>query len=93
MRDYADVNGDGMIDMRISQEALELLEVDSLGLDPADRMLLNAIIDSYDGGPVGVETLAALTAEERSTIEDEASKNMSIIGRAQRTAPQACASS
>jgi Holliday junction DNA helicase RuvB len=70
VRDYADVNGDGIIDTDISEKAMGLLEVDELGLDPADRMLLIAIIDNYKGGPVGVETLAALTAEERGTIED-----------------------
>ena len=70
VRDYADVNGDGIIDEQINLSALELLDVDELGLEPADRMLLNAIIDHYNGGPVGVEALAALIAEERSTIED-----------------------
>lgn len=70
VRDYADVNGDGIIDHAISEKALSLLEVDELGLDPADRRLLLAIIDNYSGGPVGIETIAALTAEERSTIED-----------------------
>jgi Holliday junction DNA helicase RuvB len=85
VRDYADVNGDGIIDMSISTKALELLEVDELGLDPADRMLLSAIIDSYGGGPVGVETLAALTAEERSTIEDFIEPYLMQIGLLERT--------
>jgi Holliday junction DNA helicase RuvB len=85
VRDYADVNGDGIIDADISRRALELLEVDELGLDPADRMLLNAIIDSYRGGPVGVETLAALTAEERSTIEDFYEPYLMQIGLLERT--------
>lgn len=85
VRDYADVNGDGIIDHSISEKALVLLEVDELGLDPADRMLLNAIIDSYDGGPVGVETLAALTAEERSTIEDFYEPYLMQIGLIERT--------
>jgi len=85
VRDYADVNGDGIIDTSISTRALELLEVDDLGLDPADRMLLMAIIDSYDGGPVGVETLAALTAEERSTIEDFIEPYLMQIGLLERT--------
>lgn len=85
VRDYADVNGDGIIDTEISTKALELLEVDELGLDPADRMLLGAIIDSYDGGPVGVETLAALTAEERSTIEDFIEPYLLQIGLLERT--------
>ncbi|HUB93231.1 MAG TPA: Holliday junction branch migration DNA helicase RuvB [Verrucomicrobiae bacterium] len=85
VRDYADVNGDGIIDMPISGRALELLEIDDLGLDPADRMLLSAIIDSYDGGPVGVETLAALTAEERSTIEDFIEPYLMQVGLLERT--------
>ncbi|HSW99967.1 MAG TPA: Holliday junction branch migration DNA helicase RuvB [Patescibacteria group bacterium] len=85
VRDFADVNGDGIIDMDISKRALQLLEVDELGLDPADRTLLLAIIDSYKGGPVGVETLAALTAEERSTIEDFYEPYLMQIGLLQRT--------
>lgn len=85
VRDYADVNGDGIIDTVISQKALGLLEVDELGLDPSDRMLLTAIMDNYNGGPVGVETLAALTAEERSTIEDFYEPYLMQIGLLERT--------
>ena len=85
VRDYADVNGDGIIDTVISSQALQLLEIDELGLDPADRMLLTAIIESYNGGPVGVETLAALTAEERSTIEDFIEPYLMQIGMLERT--------
>jgi Holliday junction DNA helicase RuvB len=59
--------------------------VDDLGLDPADRMLLAAIIDNYDGGPVGVETIAALTAEERTTIEDFIEPYLMQIGLLERT--------
>lgn len=85
VRDYADVNGDGIIDTVISRSALQLLEVDELGLDPADRALLLAIIDNYKGGPVGIETLAALTAEERSTIEDFYEPYLMQIGLLERT--------
>ena len=85
VRDYADVNGDGIIDTVVSEKALLLLEIDELGLDPADRMLLTAIIDNYRGGPVGVETLAALTAEERSTIEDFYEPYLMQIGLLERT--------
>lgn len=85
VRDYADVNGDGIIDTVVSEKALTLLEIDALGLDPADRHLLNAIIDSYAGGPVGVETLAALTAEERTTIEDFIEPYLMQIGLLERT--------
>jgi Holliday junction DNA helicase RuvB len=85
VRDYADVNGDGIIDEKINLSALELLDVDSLGLEPADRMLLTAIIDHYNGGPVGVEALAALIAEERSTIEDFYEPYLMQIGLIIRT--------
>jgi len=85
VRDYADVNGDGIIDSKVSSSALALLEVDELGLDPSDRQLLIAIIDNYKGGPVGVETLAALTAEERSTIEDFYEPYLMQIGLLERT--------
>ncbi len=85
VRDYADVNGDGIIDHKISTQALELLEVDELGLDPADRMLLLAIIENYKGGPVGVETLAALISEERGTIEDFYEPYLMQIGLLERT--------
>lgn len=85
VRDYADVNGDGIIDHVISEKALALLEIDELGLDPADRMLLLAIIDNYQGGPVGVETIAALTSEERQTIEDTIEPYLMQIGLLERT--------
>ena len=84
-RDWADVNGDGMIDELTAKKSLELLEVDALGLDIADRRLLSAIIDQYGGGPVGVETLAALTSEERSTIEDFYEPYLMQIGLLERT--------
>lgn len=85
MRDYADINGDGFIDHPTSLKALELLEVDELGLDAADRRLLAAIIENYGGGPVGVETLAALTSEERGTIEDFYEPYLMQIGLLERT--------
>lgn len=85
VRDYADVNGDGIIDRAISEHAMELMEIDSLGLDPADRLILHAIIDNYNGGPVGVETLAAMTAEERATIEDFIEPYLLQIGMLERT--------
>jgi len=62
-----------------------LLEIDELGLDPADRHVLNTIIENYNGGPVGVETLAALTAEERTTIEDFIEPYLLQIGLLERT--------
>jgi Holliday junction DNA helicase RuvB len=85
VRDYADVNGDGIIDKPLSHKALALLDIDELGLDTSDRRLLSAIIDNYNGGPVGVETLAALTAEERGTIEDFYEPYLMQIGLMERT--------
>jgi len=85
VRDYADINGDGIIDESIAAQALALLEIDDLGLDPADRSLLEAIIIHHNGGPVGVETLAALTAEERTTIEDFYEPYLMQIGLLERT--------
>ncbi len=85
VRDYADINGDGIIDNDITHKALELLDIDELGLDPVDRLLLSAIIDNYRGGPVGVETLAAITAEERATIEDMIEPYLLQIGLLERT--------
>ena len=85
VRDYADINGDGIIDVKLAGEALALLEIDDLGLDPADRHLLSVIIEHHNGGPVGVETLAALTAEERTTIEDFYEPYLMQIGLLERT--------
>lgn len=85
VRDYADVNGDGIIDTELSRRALKLLDIDELGLDAADRTLLEAIIENYNGGPVGVETLAALTAEERGTIEDFYEPYLMQVGLLERT--------
>ena len=85
VRDYADINGDGIIDAKIATEALGLLEIDSLGLDPGDRHLLKVIIEHHNGGPVGVETLAALTSEERTTIEDVYEPYLMQIGLLERT--------
>ena len=85
VRDYADINGDGVIDEPLAHKALDLMEIDKLGLDPADRQLLSVIIEHHGGGPVGVETLAALTAEERGTIEDFYEPYLMQIGLLERT--------
>lgn len=84
-RDYADINGDGIIDGVVASGALELLEVDHVGLDPADRRLLATIIENHGGGPVGVETLAAINGDERSTIEDFFEPYLLQIGFLERT--------
>jgi Holliday junction DNA helicase RuvB len=70
VRDYAQVKGDGRIDERIANAALDLLEVDPQGFDTLDRKLLTTIIDKFDGGPVGIDSIAAAIAEERGTLED-----------------------
>lgn len=70
VRDYAQVNGDGIITDDITDKALRLLDVDNYGLDGVDRKILLAMIEKFDGGPVGLDTLAATTDEERETIED-----------------------
>lgn len=84
-RDYADVNGDGIIDHKHSMSALGMLEIDEIGLDHADRRLLNMIIDSYNGGPVGLSTIAALTSEETMTIEDYYEPYLMQLGFIERT--------
>jgi holliday junction DNA helicase RuvB len=85
VRDYADVNGDGIIDVEITNSALKLLEVDEIGLDPADRMLLKAIIENHGGGPVGLNTLAAVLGDEISTVEDFYEPYLMQIGFLERT--------
>jgi Holliday junction DNA helicase RuvB len=69
-RDFATVLGDGSIDQKVAGEALTRLEVDDAGLDAMDRRLLRVIIEHYKGGPVGVDTLAAVLSEPRDTLED-----------------------
>lgn len=85
VRDYVDVNGDGIIDAVRTQAAIDMLEIDNLGLDAADRRLLLAMIENYRGGPVGVETIAALLADERSTIEDYFEPYLMQMGLLERT--------
>lgn len=85
VRDYADVNGDGIIDAEITTAALALLEIDELGLDPGDRNLLVSIIDNYGSNPVGLNTIAALTGDEATTIEDFYEPYLMQIGFIERT--------
>ncbi len=70
VRDYAQVKADGVITREIAQTALDALEIDHIGLDQTDRNLLLTIIQKFDGGPVGLDTLAASTSEDTETIED-----------------------
>ena len=70
IRDFAQVNGDGIIDLRHANEGLDALEVDKIGLDKIDRTYLLTIIQKFNGGPVGIETLSATVGEEAGTIEE-----------------------
>jgi Holliday junction DNA helicase RuvB len=86
IRDFAQVRGDGRINMKITQEALDALEVDKLGLDDVDRKLLNVIIDKFNGGPAGIEAIAATLREDRDTIEDVYEPFLLQEGLIERTA-------
>lgn len=85
VRDYAEVRADGIITNQVAKQALELFEVDELGLDRVDRDLLLTIVEKFAGGPVGVETLAAAINEEVDTIEDVYEPYLMQIGYLQRT--------
>lgn len=85
VRDYADVNGDGIIDVPVTEAALSMLEIDELGLDPGDRNLLESIIENYGTNPVGLNTIAALTGDEATTIEDFYEPYLLQIGFIERT--------
>ena len=86
VRDYAEVKGDGSIDGDIASAALDMLEVDRVGFDSLDRRLLRLLIEKFEGGPVGVESLAAALSEERSTIEDVIEPYLLQQGYLMRTA-------
>ncbi|MBY6051070.1 Holliday junction branch migration DNA helicase RuvB [Cytobacillus firmus] len=85
VRDFAQVKADGQIDETLAREALELLQVDRLGLDHIDHKLLRGIIEKFRGGPVGLETIAATIGEEAHTIEDVYEPYLLQIGFLQRT--------
>lgn len=85
VRDYADVNGDGIIDQKNTLAALDMMEIDELGLDPADRGMLSAILENYGDNPVGLTTIAALTGDETATIEDFYEPYLMQIGFLERT--------
>ncbi|MBU5350264.1 Holliday junction branch migration DNA helicase RuvB [Virgibacillus sp. LDC1] len=85
VRDYAQVRGDGMITPSIAQEALKMLQIDPMGLDFIDHKMLNAMIKSFRGGPVGLDTIAATIGEESQTIEDVYEPYLLQIGFLQRT--------
>ena len=85
VRDYADVKGDGTIDKGLAQKALVMLDVDPEGFDLMDRKLLEAVIHRFDGGPVGLDNIAASIGEERDTIEDVIEPYLIQQGYLQRT--------
>jgi Holliday junction DNA helicase RuvB len=85
VRDYAQVRGDGIITEELAREALQLMQVDPLGLDQIDHKMLRAIIHHFRGGPVGLDTIAATVGEESQTIEDVYEPYLLQIGFLQRT--------
>ena len=85
VRDYAEIKAGGVITREVADQALHLLEVDELGLDQTDRNILEAIVYKFNGGPVGLETLAATTGEESVTIEDVYEPFLLQLGFLQKT--------
>ncbi|MCG2696415.1 MAG: Holliday junction branch migration DNA helicase RuvB [Candidatus Portnoybacteria bacterium] len=85
VRDYAQVHGQGKIDKEITEQALEMMEIDELGLEPIDRLIVATIIEKFNGGPVGIETIAAATSEERDTISDIYEPYLMQVGFLART--------
>ena len=85
VRDFAQVRAEGVVTAAVAQQALGLLEVDALGLDDIDRKILQAIIDKFDGGPVGLETIAASLSEEADTIMDVCEPYLLQLGFLERT--------
>jgi len=85
VRDYADVRADGIITAKEAKQALDMMEVDSLGLDEVDRKILHTIIENYGGGPVGISTIAAAIDEEKDTIESIYEPFLMRIGFLERT--------
>ena len=85
VRDYADVRNNGIISSEIAKQALSMLDVDSEGFDFMDIKLLQAIVERFDGGPVGLDNLAAAIGEERDTIEDVLEPYLIQQGFLQRT--------
>ncbi len=85
VRDYAEIRGDGVIDQKLSVEALSLLGVDSYGLDELDREILTSLVENYGGGPVGIETLSLVLGEDRKTLEEVYEPYLVKIGFIKRT--------
>jgi Holliday junction DNA helicase RuvB len=85
IRDFAEVNGDRVVGRELVRQALERLEVDEAGLDKVDRLLLETVIYKFQGGPVGLETLAAAAREESGTVEEVYEPYLLQVGYLQRT--------
>lgn len=85
VRDYAQVHGQGKIDEEIAKQALKMLEIDDLGLEPIDRLIIKTIIEKFNGGPVGLDTLAAITSEDKDTINEIYEPYLMQIGFLART--------
>ena len=85
VRDYAQVRGNGRITAQVAAESLQMQDVDALGLDRVDRALLTAMIEKFGGGPVGLDTLAAVTGEDAVTIEDVYEPYLMQLGFIMRT--------
>ncbi|SDK56637.1 Holliday junction branch migration DNA helicase RuvB [Natronincola ferrireducens] len=85
VRDYAEVRANGKITETVAKQALTLLEIDELGLDSVDKKVIEIIIENFNGGPVGIDTLAASTGEEKNTIEDVYEPYLLQIGFMNRT--------
>jgi Holliday junction DNA helicase RuvB len=85
VRDFAQVRGEGKIDQAIADRALKLLEVDEMGLDKMDRKILSTVLEKFNGGPVGLETLAVAVNEEKETLEDVYEPYLIQVGFLDRT--------
>ena len=90
VRDFAQVMSDGVVTCKTAQTALERMEIDELGLDANDRRMIEAMVKFYNGGPVGIETLAATIGEEAVTIEDVCEPYLMQIGFLNRTPRGRC---
>ena len=85
VRDFCEIRGNGTIDREISLKALDILGIDSAGLDDLDRDIVNAIIDNYGGGPVGIDTLSLMLGEDKRTLEEVYEPYLVKIGYLKRT--------
>ena len=85
VRDYAQIRADGCITCEIARQALDMLDVDLLGLDRVDRTMLATMMDKFSGGPVGLDTLSAMTGEDAVTIEDVYEPYLMQLGFLMRT--------